>query len=91
MYLRVEHFDTIRRHIRIMAAQAEKRKIDEAENEEEDDEWIGPMPSEAAKPKKKKGGLILCVFHEKDLSFQGRSIKSLNIAHDTLAMFVVRK
>ena len=91
MYLYVEHFDTIRRHIRIMAAQAEKRKIDEAENEEEDDEWIGPMPSEAAKPKKKKGGLILWVFHEKDLSFQGRSINSLNIAHDTLAMFVVRK
>ena len=91
MYLRVEHFDTIGRHIRIMAAQAEQRKIDETENEEEDDEWIGPKPSETAKPKKKKGGLILCVFHEKDLSFQGRSIRSLNIAHDTLAMFVVRK
>ena len=71
-----------------MATQAEKRKMDEAENEEEGDEWIGPLPSEAAKPKKKKGGLTFCVYHEKDLSFQGRIIISLNIAHDTLAMFV---
>ena len=73
-YIRVEHFDTICRHIRMMAAQAEKRKIDEAENEEEDDEWIGPMPSEAAKPKKKKGQLILWILCKKDLNFQGRII-----------------
>ena len=49
----------------MMAGQAEKRKIDEAENEEEDDEWIGPMPSEAAKPRKKKGGLNLWALGKK--------------------------
>ena len=38
-----------------MATQGEKRNIDELENEEDDDEWIGPLPLEAAKPKKKKG------------------------------------
>ena len=67
----------------MMAAQAEKRKIDEAENEEEDDEWIGPMPSEAVKPKKKKGELILWILCKIDLNFQGRIIKPLNIAQDT--------
>lgn len=25
------------------------------ENEDDDSQWIGPMPSEAAKPKKRKG------------------------------------
>ena len=66
----------------MMAAHAEKRKIDEAENEEEDDEWIGPMPSEAAKPKKKKGELMLWILGKKDLNFQGRIIRSLIIAQD---------
>ena len=32
-----------------------KRKVDDISPENEDDEWIGPMPPEAVKPKKKKG------------------------------------
>ena len=40
-----------------MSSGGEKRRADEdEENGNSDDEWIGPMPSEAAKPKKKKGG-----------------------------------
>ncbi len=39
----------------------EKRRLDETEKDEDDDEWIGPLPSEAAKPKKKKGGLFLWI------------------------------
>ena len=30
-----------------------KRKLEE--KEEDDEEWIGPMPAEAVKPKKRKG------------------------------------
>ena len=32
-----------------------KRKLKDVSQENEDDEWIGPMPSEAVKPKKRKG------------------------------------
>ena len=32
-----------------------KRKVEDVSQENEDDEWIGPMPSEAVKPKKRKG------------------------------------
>ena len=32
-----------------------KRKVEDVSHENEDDDWIGPMPSEAVKPKKKKG------------------------------------
>ena len=48
-----------------MAVQGEKRNIDETEKEEDDDEMIGPLPSEAAKPKKKKGLSLLdvCCFY----------------------------
>lgn len=42
-------------------AEVQKRKNQndkfEDENEDDDDMWIGPMPHEAAKPKKKKGHL----------------------------------
>lgn len=36
-----------------------KRKADEnpEEGDAEEDEWVGPMPSEATKAKKRKGGL----------------------------------
>ena len=32
-----------------------KDKVDKEATEEEEEEWIGPLPDEAAKPKKKKG------------------------------------
>jgi hypothetical protein len=38
-------------------ADSNKRQADEAENDDEAEEWIGPMPTEAAKPKKRKGEL----------------------------------
>ncbi len=35
-----------------------KRKLDDTNDSgDEDDGWIGPMPSEFSKPKKKKGSL----------------------------------
>ena len=43
-------------------AEEKKRRLDDDSNEnDEDDEWIGPMPTEASKPKKKKG--IGCSYH----------------------------
>ena len=41
---------------------AEKRKqVDEEDSVEEDDEWVGPMPSEAVQPKKMKGLLLRAI------------------------------
>ena len=45
-------------------AEAQKRKNqtskieDENDDDDDDDMWIGPMPHEAAKPKKKKGHFL---------------------------------
>lgn len=38
-----------------------KRKVDDdhdGDGDEEDAEWVGPMPSEATKAKKRKGGIL---------------------------------
>ncbi|KAM3959254.1 peptidylprolyl isomerase domain and WD repeat-containing protein 1 [Aphomia sociella] len=37
-----------------MSAEKRRSSIDKSEDAEEEEEWIGPMPSEAAKPKPKK-------------------------------------
>ncbi len=57
----------------------EKRNL-EPQADDEDDEWIGPLPSEAAKPKKKKGLFVmleLSTITERDIIFGGSCI----IAH----------
>ena len=38
-----------------MVSKDKRRADDQEENEDSDEDWIGPLPSEAAKPKKRKG------------------------------------
>ena len=39
-----------------MAERNVKRKDCEVNDDDSDEEWVGPLPSEASQPKKRKGG-----------------------------------